>query len=97
MNSDKKLIYSNFINVGMTEFDMVLDVNYRNGQYAEELCQIAMSPQHFKALVRAMNQTLLQYEALFGPLTNEINNEVLSKMQQSGQVNVEEFNHVGRG
>lgn len=89
----KPVYYTNSVDVGMSQFDLVLKVSYRDENVINDQCQIVMSPQHYKRLVEVMTQTLLQYEELFGPISNQLNESVLKQLQQSGQVYIEELKH----
>ena len=67
-------VYANGSVVQLSPFDVTL-VFMRNADFAGQAVQIdqvsvAMSPQHFKALVKSLNETLVAYERSFGALNS---------------------------
>jgi Protein of unknown function (DUF3467) len=66
-------VYANGSLVQLSPFDITL-VFMKNTDFTGQTMQVdqvsvAMSPQHFKALVKSLNETLMAYERSFGTLT----------------------------
>lgn len=67
-------IYSNSSLTGLSPFDITLTfqktTEFVPGQIAQiDMIALILAPQHFKALVRSLNETLKAYEDSFGELT----------------------------
>jgi Protein of unknown function (DUF3467) len=65
-------VYANGSLVQLSPFDVTL-IFMKNTDFAGQTVQVdqasvAMSPQHFKALVKSLNETLTAYEHSFGTL-----------------------------
>lgn len=87
MNEDgEKVIYTNAVNVSMSQFDFVLDVCYRQGREVESQVKIVTSPQHYKALIHILTENLKRYEELFGPINLELNQETLNRLKDKGLI-----------
>ena len=65
-----KGVYANYFEVGHTAFEIVLDFGQRYGT-AAGLChtRIVTSPIYAQALLETLRESLEQYTAAFGPLT----------------------------
>lgn len=92
MENNKPTFYTNYVGVGMSNFDFTLVMAHRLGPienptappYPEEIvCNIIMSPQHAKAFAAVLNDNIRQYEELFGTIKIEPDadkyNEMLKK------------------
>lgn len=95
-SSKNDVIYTNLINVSLSQFDIALDVCYREGNKVQSQTKVVMSPQHFKALVHMLMNNLKQYEELFGAINLEANQEVLHRLKDQGIVKIEEVPNARR-
>ena len=77
--TNKKIIYTNSIGVSASVFDIKLLINYISDSTEknekENICEVAMSPQHAKAFLNVLQKTMKTYEENFG----EINLQSLIK------------------
>lgn len=66
-------VYSNSSLVALSPFDITLifskNTDFSGQQMQVDQVAVAMSPQHFKALVKSLTETLTAYERAFGSLT----------------------------
>lgn len=79
-NMKSKKIYTNSIGIEASVFDIKLKVNYDTSNEEkkaekEELCEIVMSPQHAKAFLNVLNNTIKEYEKSFGEINLRIKSE----------------------
>lgn len=84
MSEERRTFYSNKATIGISLFDVRLFFMETNPLDAEnpekECCNIVMSPQHFKAFVKVVNDNLAAYERVFGPINLEANQEALAEI-----------------
>ncbi|MEK3749438.1 DUF3467 domain-containing protein [Paenibacillus sp. FSL E2-8871] len=77
-------IYTNSVSVRISMYDFTLDVGYTDdGTTQDMLTRIAMSPQHFKAMVKMLGANLQAYERVYGEISTAENTDVLKMMEQA--------------
>ncbi|UGA47229.1 DUF3467 domain-containing protein [Bradyrhizobium quebecense] len=65
-------VYANASYTGLSPFDLTLTFS-KNTDFSGQMVQVdqvsvVVSPQHFKALVKSLSETLVAYEKVFGEL-----------------------------
>lgn len=70
MNEENKpfKVYSNDIQIGMSVYDITIQLRQQTPDGAEVLGNVFLSPQHAKALVNILAQNVRQYEEYFGEI-----------------------------
>lgn len=83
------VIYTNFMEAAMTQFDLILNVGFRSPDNdINEHLKLVMSPAHMKKLHGMLSEAVNNYESLFGTIHIEPNPEALQKMQEQGEIEV---------
>lgn len=90
----KTVIYANYAEIGMSAFDISIDLGRRVGDEMEIQTTIVMSPQHFKAFANIIFQNLHQYEEMFGDINFEPNQEVIKRLEDEGKLKVESIGDI---
>jgi hypothetical protein len=83
---NKKPIYINSVEIGMSHFDFSLDMSYRGANSPLNDMRVVMSPQHYKAMIQVMIDNLNKYEELFGSIPMEVNQDVFTRLKEQGMI-----------
>ena len=63
--------YANFLKVGYTEYEFLLDFGQSFGQEDPRVhTRIVTTPTHAKALSRTLRESVEQFEARYGPIAD---------------------------
>jgi len=68
MEKEKFTVYCNNINIGITRFDLTLELGSTNKDGLEEIGSVILSPNHAKVLAHILQENVRVYESLFGEI-----------------------------
>ncbi|THF83730.1 DUF3467 domain-containing protein [Cohnella fermenti] len=86
---EKKIIYTNQIQLAMQPMDFTLSLNMVGVDGAvENQANVYISPQHAKSLLIALAENVRMYEELFGSINLEPNSDKIKELQEKGAIQV---------